>query len=131
MAGEWLVWKIPGQGAFDILVDAIPVLPTLAFRSATQVSYSEVTPEPTLNAGLPDKASGRYRTVLANILAAPLIEMAPALVRRVAHHGRLVLSGIPLSVEHQVGKAYRDLGMHLVDVKSRAGWVGIVLQASW
>jgi PEP-CTERM motif-containing protein len=54
VAGEWLVWKIPGQGAFDILVDAIPVLPTLAFRSATQVSYSEVTPEPTLNAGLPD-----------------------------------------------------------------------------
>ena len=79
----------------------------------------------------PEGTEGTWPLVLANILAAPLIEMAPALVRRVAHPGRLVLSGIPLSVEHQVGKAYRDLGMHLVVVKSRAGWVAIVLQASW
>jgi ribosomal protein L11 methyltransferase len=79
----------------------------------------------------PDTPEGAWPLVLANIQAAPLIEMAPALVRRVAHQGRLVLSGIPLSVEQQVGKSYRDLGMHLVDVKPRAGWVAIVLQASW
>ena len=32
--------------------------------------------------------------VVANILAAPLIDMAPALSRRVGHHGQLVLSGV-------------------------------------
>ena len=69
--------------------------------------------------------------MLANVLAAPLVEMAPMLVRRVGHHARLVLSGIPLGVEDQVGDAYRRLGMRRVDAKSRAGWVALVLQATW
>ena len=75
--------------------------------------------------------TGTWPLVLANVLAAPLIEMAPALVRRVGHHGRLVLSGIPASVERNVDESYRRLGMRRVGGKSRAGWVAIVLQASW
>ena len=43
--------------------------------------------------GGPDTLTGTWPLVLANVLAAPLIDMAPALVRRVAHHGHLVLSG--------------------------------------
>jgi len=81
--------------------------------------------------GGPETVAGVWPLVLANVLAAPLIEMAPALVRRVGHHGRLVLSGIPASVEPDVDRAYRHLGMKRVDVKSRAGWVALVLQASW
>jgi ribosomal protein L11 methyltransferase len=69
--------------------------------------------------------------VVANILAAPLIEMAPALAQRVGHHGELVLSGIPSSVEQDVDRAYRRLGMQRVRVTSRAGWVALVLRASW
>ena len=69
--------------------------------------------------------------VLANVLAAPLIEMAPALVRRVGHRGQVVLSGIPSSVEPDVDQAYRRLGMHRVNAVSRAGWVALVLRASW
>jgi len=69
--------------------------------------------------------------VVANILAAPLIEMAPALVRRVGRRGRLVLSGIPSSVEPDVDQAYRRLGMRRVDVRSRAGWIALLMQASW
>jgi ribosomal protein L11 methyltransferase len=81
--------------------------------------------------GGPEDIEGTWPLVLANILAAPLIEMAPVLVRRVAHHGRLVLSGIPSSVEHEVGRTYRDLGLRHAGVKSRAGWIALVLQASW
>ena len=81
--------------------------------------------------GGPEAVTGSWPLVLANVLAASLIDMASALVRRVGHHGRLVLSGIPVSVERDVEQAYRRLGMRLVDVKSRAGWVAIVLQASW
>jgi len=81
--------------------------------------------------GGPDATENTYPLVLANILAAPLVDIAPVLVRRVAHHGHLVLSGIPVSVEDEVGRVYRDSGMHLVDVRSRAGWVAIVLRASW
>ena len=69
--------------------------------------------------------------MLANVLAAPLIEMAPALVRRVGRQGRLVLSGIPASVEPEVESAYRRLGMRRLEVKSRAGWVALVMAASW
>jgi ribosomal protein L11 methylase PrmA len=57
--------------------------------------------------------------------------MAPALVRRVGHHGQLVLSGIPASVEQDVVEAYRRLGMRRVRVTARAGWVAIVMHASW
>jgi ribosomal protein L11 methyltransferase len=84
-----------------------------------------------LTHGGPGAVHGTWPLVLANIQAAPLIEMAPALARRVAHYGRLVLSGIPSSVEQDVGQAYRRLGMRRVTAKSRAGWVAIVLQATW
>ena len=81
--------------------------------------------------GGPEAVTGAWPLVLANVLAAPLIEMAPALVRRVGHHGRLVLSGIPSSVEPDVDQAYRRLGMRRVRMTSRAGWVALVMQASW
>jgi ribosomal protein L11 methyltransferase len=79
----------------------------------------------------PDAIAGTWPLVVANILAAPLIEMAPALVRRIGHHGQLVVSGIPRSVEADVEHAYRHLGMRRVSMKSREGWVALVLQASW
>jgi ribosomal protein L11 methyltransferase len=84
-----------------------------------------------LTRGGPEAAGGAWPLVLANILAAPLIEVAPAMVRRVGPKGRLVLSGIPISVERDVAQAYRRLGMRLADVRSRAGWTALVLDASW
>jgi ribosomal protein L11 methyltransferase len=81
--------------------------------------------------GGPDAVAGAWPLVMANILAAPLIEMAPLLVRRVGHYGRLVLSGIPQSVEPGVAGAYRHLGMRHVRSEERGGWVAVLLQASW
>jgi ribosomal protein L11 methylase PrmA len=81
--------------------------------------------------GGPDAVSGTWPLVVANVLAAPLIEMAPSLVRRVGHHGHLVLSGIPSSVEPDVERAYSRLGMRPVRVRSRGGWVAIELRATW
>jgi ribosomal protein L11 methyltransferase len=81
--------------------------------------------------GGPDAVAGTWPLIVANVLAAPLIEMAPALVRRVGHHGRLVLSGIPSSVEPDVDRTYRHLGLRHVRATSRAGWVALMLQASW
>jgi ribosomal protein L11 methyltransferase len=81
--------------------------------------------------GGPDTIAGTWPLVLANLVAAPLIEMAPSLVRRVGHHGLLVLSGIPSSVEPDVDRAYRHLGMRHVNTASRAGWVALVFQATW
>ena len=81
--------------------------------------------------GGPEDVPGTWPLVLANILAAPLIEMAPALVQRVGHHGQLVLSGIASSVAQEVEQAYCRLGMRRVGVTSRGGWVAIVLRATW
>jgi ribosomal protein L11 methyltransferase len=84
-----------------------------------------------LACGGPETVDGAFPLVLANVLAAPLVEMAPALVRRLAHHGELVLSGIPESAEPDVDRAYRRLGLDRVRVLARAGWVALVLRASW
>ena len=81
--------------------------------------------------GGPEDIEGTWPLVTANILAAPLIEMAPSLVPRVGLRGRLVLSGIRESLEEDVHRAYRHLGMRHVSVRSRAGWTALVMQASW
>jgi ribosomal protein L11 methylase PrmA len=81
--------------------------------------------------GGPEAVDGTWPLVVANVLAAPLIEMAPVLVRRVGHHGELLLSGIASGVEEEVERVYRRLGMHRLQAESRAGWVTLVMQASW
>jgi ribosomal protein L11 methyltransferase len=84
-----------------------------------------------LRRGGPEVLTDVWPLIVANVLAAPLIEMASLLVRRVGHQGRLVLSGIPASVEHDVEQTYLRLGMRRVRVMSRSGWVALVLEASW
>ncbi len=84
-----------------------------------------------LSRGGPESIAGTWPLVLANVLAAPLIEMAPVLVRRVGRRGRLVLSGIPAGVTEDVSRAYARLGMQRARVMPREGWVAIVLQATW
>jgi ribosomal protein L11 methyltransferase len=59
-----------------------------------------------LNAGLPDKASGQYQTVLANILATPLKVLAPLLCGHVAQGGHLVLAGILARQADELKAAY-------------------------
>jgi ribosomal protein L11 methyltransferase len=81
--------------------------------------------------GGPDVVDGVWPLVVANVLAAPLIEMAPTLVRRVGSCGRLILSGIPWSLESEVGQTYQRLGMRHLRSQTRAGWAVLVAQASW
>ena len=81
--------------------------------------------------GGPEAVTGTWPLVVANVLAAPLIEMAPSLVRRVGHHGQLVLSGIPAALERDVEHAYRHLGMQRLRVTPRAEWIALVMRASW
>jgi ribosomal protein L11 methyltransferase len=81
--------------------------------------------------GGPDTVRGAWPLVLANIAASPLIELAPTLVQRVGHHGWLVLSGISTSVQPDVERVYRGLGMRRLGATSREGWVALTFQASW
>ena len=81
--------------------------------------------------GGPDVVDGTWPLVVANVLAASLIEMAPVLVRRVGRRGRLILSGIPCSLESEVGQTYRRLGMRQIRSETRGGWTVVVAEASW
>ncbi len=74
-----------------------------------------------------DPIAGRWPLVVANVLAAPLIDMAPALAGRVGHQGWLILSGIQAGLQPDVERAYRRVGMHLMEVRVRAGWVAILV----
>jgi len=74
----------------------------------------------------------RYGLVVANIEAKTLIDLAPALSRRVARGGRLVLSGIlapevdPIQCR-SVCQAFAALRVE--EVKRKGDWVAAVLQA--
>jgi len=81
--------------------------------------------------GGPESVAGAWPLVLANVLAAPLIEMASVLVKRLGHRAQLVLSGVGASVEDDVARAYVRLGLRRLRVLSRDGWVALVLEASW
>ena len=81
--------------------------------------------------GGPDVVEGTWPIVVANVLAAPLIEMAPVLVRRVGPGGRLILSGIRSSLEFEVRQTYQRLGMRHIRSETRAGWTVLVVEASW
>jgi ribosomal protein L11 methyltransferase len=119
-----LMMGVPRALAIDTDDDALRVAAENARINAMEKRLQLVR-------GGPESVSGVWPLILANVLAAPLIEMAPALVRRVGHEGQLVLSGIPSSVKPDVDQAYRRLGMRGVRVTSRAGWVALVLKASW
>lgn len=81
--------------------------------------------------GGPDVLEGKWPLVIANVLAAPLIDMAPVLVRRVGSDGRLILSGIHSSLESEVRRTYQHLGMRHLGSKTRAGWTMLMARASW
>ena len=84
-----------------------------------------------LIAGDPSAIGGIWPLVAANVLAAPLMEMAPSLVRLVGRGGLLVLSGIPSGLEDDVRRAYRHLGLHQWRAPARGGWTALVLRTSW
>ena len=77
------------------------------------------------------EASGKDREtaqlVVANILAGPLIELAPKLSRLVAPGGELVLSGVLPEQADEVAAAYRRFDPK-PSVTERDGWVRLVLR---
>jgi ribosomal protein L11 methyltransferase len=69
-----------------------------------------------------------YDLVTANILANPLIELAPDLARVLAKNGRAVLSGLLREQEKDVLAAHQDAGLAL-DFRLRLGdWSVLVLK---
>ena len=69
-----------------------------------------------------------FDLVIANILAGPLIRLAPSLARKVVRGGTLLLSGILIPQAPQVLAAYRACGFHLERHDRIAGWSTLILK---
>lgn len=70
-----------------------------------------------------------FDLILANILADPLIELAPALKRHLAPGGHAVLSGLLDRQADAVIAAHCRQGLHLVGRFDQGPWVALVLAA--
>ena len=107
-----------GRGIAAVDIDEAAVQATQANASANGV---------TLQAGLPDAATGMYPLVLANILASPLKLLAPLLAGHVAPGGHLVLAGILARQADELIEAYAPwLALQVTDQED--GWILMTAQ---
>ncbi|KHL70778.1 ribosomal protein L11 methyltransferase [Pseudomonas flexibilis] len=71
-----------------------------------------------------DLPDGQADVVVANILAGPLVQLAPQITARVKHGGRLALSGILAEQADEVRAAYAE-AFELDPTAEQDGWVRI------
>lgn len=71
---------------------------------------------------------GKFDLIVANILARPLMRLAPKMARLIAPGGEIVLSGILVSQRRQVIAAYAAQHFSHVMTTAREGWVTILLR---
>ncbi|APW39714.1 ribosomal protein L11 methyltransferase [Rhodoferax koreense] len=109
------------HGAVDI--DAVDIDDAAVQSTVLNAEANHVQ----LNAGLPERAQGRYQTVLANILATPLKVLAPLLCAYVAPGGSLVLAGILERQEDELKAAYAPYAaLQVADRED--GWILMTAQ---
>jgi len=74
------------------------------------------------------KAKAPYDLIFANILAGPLVKLAPAIGRAVGSGGHVVLSGLLTHQERQVRAAYRAQGFVVARKRVIDNWVTMTLR---
>ena len=73
-------------------------------------------------------ALGPFDLVVANILAQPLIELAPSMVATMAPGGTLILAGLLTTQAAAVTAAYRRVGMRSADTIVSGDWSILMLR---
>ena len=77
------------------------------------------------------KREQRFDLVVANVLGAALLDLAPALVRALDNGGTLLLSGIRESERAEITRVFVRMGLrHRLDF-DRDGWCAVELATSW
>jgi len=72
--------------------------------------------------------AGPFDLVFANILARPLVRLAPQIARRLPPGGVLILSGLLRSQARMVCAAYRAQGLRQRRRLDREAWTTLVMQ---
>lgn len=116
----------------------IPVLATDIDPVATAVAQENVVKNGVATRVLTATATGFHHPtmrnaapfdlIVANILARPLMQLAPAMRRHLARGGSLILSGILDSQRDRVLAAYRTQGIFHQRTLHREGWVTLHLK---
>ena len=78
---------------------------------------------------LPEAARERFPLVLANLVAAPLVDLAPRLAAHLAPGGVLIASGIISERAGEVVEALRAAGLTVRDTRDDGEWVALRLEA--
>lgn len=107
-------------------VDTEPAALAVAARNAARAHLSDHL---LLLRDVPD--GRRFDRVVANILAAPLIELAPRMAHWVGHGGELAVSGFGPSMREEVSIALRHAGLRVVGGDEVDGWCRLDAHAPW
>lgn len=124
----WKLWDCPVM-AVDIDRESVHVAATYRDRNEVPSGPLGMTCR---QAGSPEVESvakfGPYDLIIANILAAPLQELAPAIAGVAAPHATLILSGLLTRQRDEVVAAYTPHGYHLVDERVIGEWSALRLK---
>jgi ribosomal protein L11 methyltransferase len=111
--------------AGDIDPVAVRVAAENAAKNNVGAYVRTVVATGTRQAGI--RAGAPYDVVFANILARPLISLAPSIRSVLAVGGRAILSGLTVDQEARVLSAYRLQGLALVESFRLEGWSTLVV----
>jgi ribosomal protein L11 methyltransferase len=73
-------------------------------------------------------AGAPYDLIVANILAAPLVHLAPAISRAASRHATIILSGLLATQAARVASAYAMQGVVLRQRLIRGDWATLILE---
>lgn len=125
------LWPAARATASDIDPVAIDVAAENATINAVRLGRARGQLELAVAAGLDHarlKARAPYDLIIANILAGPLIELAPSVAAALAPGGRLLLAGLLDSQAERVATAYRREGLMLTGRIERGEWPTLVMR---
>jgi ribosomal protein L11 methyltransferase len=95
-----------------------------SLASASKLQGAATTHPPVLASG--QSFDARFETVVANIIASVLVELAPALAATLVPGGTLISSGIIQEREAEVAQAMAAAGLHLHERHQAGEWLALV-----
>ncbi len=123
----WKLWKSPIL-AVDNDAESIVVTKRHAALNGVNIAKSALSTACGDGFNTPEVDRQKpYELILANILAGPVIEMAPALVRVLDDNGYAVLSGMLKEQSDLVAAAYEGLGLSLKKRYDIGEWSTLVM----
>jgi ribosomal protein L11 methyltransferase len=133
-----------GSGILAIAAYKLWKKPTLAIdndREATRVAcrHRKMNDVPSGDKGLTCATGNGYKArrvqqapafdlIIANILAQPLVEMAPDMEKCLSKKGKLILSGLLTTQEDMVMKAHKELGLKKIKAIRHDEWSALILE---